>query len=176
VGKEEEEEEEDEEEIGKEKKKKNKKNKRRHGRGRRGRRGIYLSFHEEHRFLFLFFFGSVWGEEGINVRSRSGVYEHVVPILMKGKGGREPTTASGFCGYEEYFFSFLLPLLLLLFLSLYVYVFSLMQRTRGRIRGVCWCVVFAAAVVIVAVLLVLSFCLLSGAVQDIPALEKGLPS
>jgi hypothetical protein len=75
-------------------------------------------------------------------------------------------------------FSFLLPLLLLLFLSLYVYVFCLMQRTRGCIRGVCWCVVFAtaAAVVIVAVLLVLSFCLLSGAVQDIPALEKGLPS
>jgi hypothetical protein len=32
-------------------------------------------------------FGSVWREEGINVRSRSGVYEHVVPILMKGKGG-----------------------------------------------------------------------------------------
>jgi hypothetical protein len=47
----------------------------------------------------------VWREEGINVRSRSGVYEHVVPILMKGKGGgREPTTASGFCGYEECFF------------------------------------------------------------------------
>jgi hypothetical protein len=77
---------------------------------------------------------------------------------------------------KSIFFSFLLPPLLLLFLSLYVYVFSLMQRTRGRIRGVCWCVVFAAAVVIVAVLLVLSFCLLSGAVQDIPALEKGLPS
>jgi hypothetical protein len=42
-------------------------------------------------FLFLFFFGSVWREEGINVRSRSGVYEHVVPILMKGKGGGERT-------------------------------------------------------------------------------------
>jgi hypothetical protein len=89
VGKEEEEEDEDEdeEEIGKERKK-NKKNKRRYGRGRRGRRGIYLSSHEEYRFLFLFFFfGTVWGGEGINVRSRSGVYEHVVPILMKGKGG-----------------------------------------------------------------------------------------
>jgi hypothetical protein len=106
----------------KRKRKKKTKTKRRLGKkgGRRTRRtrgdmeeeeeegGGYTSLHTKSTgsCFCSFFFGSVWGEEGINVRSRSGVYEHVVPILMKGKGGREPTTASGFCGYEEYFFLF----------------------------------------------------------------------
>jgi hypothetical protein len=112
-------------------------------------------------FCFFFVWFCLGREEGINVRSRSGVYEHVVPILMKGKGKgreREPTTASGFCGYEEYFFfsSSSSSSSLLVTLCFRLFSCSGPGAASEVFIGV---VVFAAAVVIVAVLLVLSFCL-----------------